>query len=308
MVDLARGCPRPQAASVCMCSGVSGGQPWLGFHLAVRMSVWSARVSCLVGLGCFRWWRILDGVTEGPSASSEESVREPAGTSRADADAGDGDWLAQVAGDLRRLQRRLGPDFGSLGQAGQRAVGDVARASVPAWRRLTRGEPRWPVSVAVLVMIVLQLRLPGDLTPIGRWLLPAIELVVLAVLVVANPRRIDRGSPMLRGLGLGLIGVASLANAWSVALLIDDLVHGSNGDDPVPLLATGANIWITNVIIFALWYWELDRGGPAAVQFPVPQREDDDVGDPDVRAGGQQRYRVVPIRAVHQVVDQQHHR
>ena len=113
-------------------------------------------------------------------------------------------------------------------------------------------------------MIVLQLRLPGELTPIGRWLLPVIELVVLAVLVVANPRRIDRGSPVLRGLGLGLIGVASLANAWSVALLIDDLVHGSNGDDPVPLLATGANIWITNVTIFALWYWELDRGGPAA--------------------------------------------
>jgi hypothetical protein len=172
--------------------------------------------------------------------------------------------LAQVAGDLRRLQRRLGPDFESVSEAGERAVGDVARAAVPAWRRLTRGEPRWPVSVAVLIMIVLQLRLPGDLTPIGRWLLPVIELVVLAVLVAANPRRIDRGSPVLRGLGLGLIAVASLANAWSVALLIDDLLHGSNGDDPVPLLATGANIWITNVIIFAIWYWELDRGGPAA--------------------------------------------
>src|SRR5664279_5338342 len=168
---------------------------------------------------------------------------------------GDKDWLAQVAGELRRLQRRLGPDFESLSEAGQRAVGDVARAAVPAWRRLTRGEPRWPVSVAVLIMIVLQLRLPGDLTPIGRWLLPVMELVVLAVLVVANPRRIDRGSPVLRGLGLGLIAVASLANAWSVALLIDDLLHGNNGDDPVPLLATGANIWITNVIIFALWYW-----------------------------------------------------
>ena len=63
--------------------------------------------------------------------------------------------MAQVAGDLRRLQRRLGPDFESVSEAGQRAVGDVARASVPAWRRLTRGEPRWPVSVAVLVMIVL---------------------------------------------------------------------------------------------------------------------------------------------------------
>ena len=43
-----------------------------------------------------------------------------------------------------------------------------------------------------------------------------------------------------------------------------NLLHGNNGDDPVPLLATGANIWITNVIIFAIWYWELDRGGPAA--------------------------------------------
>ena len=172
--------------------------------------------------------------------------------------------MAQVAGVLRRLQRRLGPDFESVSAAGQRAVGDAAGAAVPAWRRLTRGEPRWPVSVAVLIMIVLQLGLPGDLTPIGRWLLPVMELVVLAVLVVANPRRIDRGSPVLRGLGLGLIAVASLANAWSVALLIDDLLHGNNGDDPVPLLATGANIWITNVIIFALWYWELDRGGPAA--------------------------------------------
>ena len=172
--------------------------------------------------------------------------------------------MAQVAGDLRRLQRRLGPDFESVSEAGQRVVGDAARAAVPAWRRLTRGEPRWPVSVAVLIMIVLQLGLPGDLTPIGRWLLPVMELVVLAVLVVANPRRIDRGSPVLRGLGLGLIAVASLANAWSVALLIDDLLHGNNGDDPVPLLATGANIWITNVIIFALWYWELDCGGPAA--------------------------------------------
>jgi hypothetical protein len=215
----------------------------------------------------FWWSRILDDVTEDPSPSSEaseDSAREPAGSSRADDLAGGADWLAQVAGDLRRLQRRLGPDFESVSEAGERAVGDVARAAVPAWRRLTRGEPRWPVSVAVLIMIVLQLRLPGDLTPIGRWLLPVIELVVLAVLVAANPRRIDRGSPVLRGLGLGLIAVASLANAWSVALLIDDLLHGSNGDDPVPLLATGANIWITNVIIFAIWYWELDRGGPAA--------------------------------------------
>ena len=225
-------------------------------------------VSRLVGSGCFLLLRrILGRVTEHPSQASqasEASEQEPAGSSITEEHAGatgDADGLAQVAGELHRLQKRLGPDFAS---AGQRGVGDMPRAAVPAWRRLTRGEPRWPASAAVLLMIALQLRLPGELTPIGEWLLPVTELVVLAVLVVANPRRVDRGSPLLRGLGLGLIGVASLANAWSVVLLINDLVLGTNGDDPVPLLATGANIWITNVIIFAVWYWELDRGGPAA--------------------------------------------
>ena len=118
--------------------------------------------------------------------------------------------------------------------------------------------------MAVLFMIALQIRLPGDLSPAGRWLLPAIELVLLIVLLGANPNRIERRSPSLRALGLTLIGVASLANAWSVALLVDGLVRGTTGSQPGPLLATGANIWMTNVIIFALWYWELDRGGPAA--------------------------------------------
>jgi hypothetical protein len=228
-------------------------------------------MSRLVGFGCFvPLRRILDRVTEDPAQAAQTSVsaeREPAGSSitdEHDGAPGDVDGLAQVPVELHRPQPQLGPDFASVAPAGQRAVGDVAHAAVPAWRRLTRGEPRWPVSAVVLLMIALQLRLPGELTPIGRWLLPATELVVLAVLVAANPRRIDRGSPLLRGLGLGLIGVASLANAWSVGLLIDDLVHGSNADDPVPLLASGANIWITNVIIFAVWYWELDRGGPAA--------------------------------------------
>ena len=134
----------------------------------------------------------------------------------------------------------------------------------PAWRQQTRGEQRWEVSIAVAAMILLQLRLPGDLTPIGRWTLPAIELVIVVVLIAANPFRIERTSPVLRGLSLGLIAVASLANALVVVLLVDDLISGTSADDPAPLLASGANIWITNVIIFGLWYWEFDRGGPAA--------------------------------------------
>ena len=171
--------------------------------------------------------------------------------------------LEHLAAELRRLEGRFGPALGSLEGAGHRAAAEVSQAAIPAWRRLTQGEPRWPVSLAVLFMIVLQVRLPGELTPTGQWLLPTIELALLVVLVAANPRRIDRRSPALRGLGMALISVASLANAWSVALLVDHLVRGTTGSQPGPLLATGANIWVTNVIIFALWYWELDRGGPA---------------------------------------------
>jgi hypothetical protein len=74
----------------------------------------------------------------------------------------------------------------------------------------------------------------------------------------------DRHSPVLRMLGLLLIAVASLANAWSMGRLVDGLVNGTAGSTAAPLLASAANIWLTNVIIFALWYWELDRGGPVA--------------------------------------------
>lgn len=146
----------------------------------------------------------------------------------------------------------------------ERLESDALAVVEPAWRRLTQGEQRWPASVAVVLMVVLQVRLPDTFTPTGRYVLPALELVLLAVLVASNPRRIDRRTPLVRGLGLVITGLASLVNAWAVVRLVRGLVDGSFGSDAVQLLTVGANIWLTNVIIFALWYWELDRGGPAA--------------------------------------------
>lgn len=141
----------------------------------------------------------------------------------------------------------------------------VAAEVGPAWRRATQGESRWPATLAILVMIALQLRLPDDLTPLGRYVLPAVELVLLVVIVAVNPRRINRRDPGVRLLGLALIGLASVVNAWSVARLIRGLLDATFAvNDPQLLLSTGANIWLTNVIVFALWYWELDRGGPGS--------------------------------------------
>jgi uncharacterized membrane protein len=65
-------------------------------------------------------------------------------------------------------------------------------------------------------------------------------------------------------LSLVLVAILSLANAFSVARLAVGLVQGTEGENAGPLLVTGAAIWLTNVIVFALWYWEFDRGGPVA--------------------------------------------
>ncbi len=165
---------------------------------------------------------------------------------------------------LHELERKLSELAGPAEGTAATEMRRVRDAAEPAWRRVTRGEPRWPASLGILAMIALQLALPDRLSPVNRALLPAIELALLVVLVAANPRRIERTSRRLRALSLALIGVASLANAWSVAHLVASLVQGSTGNSAGPLLATGANVWLTNVLVFALWYWELDRGGPAA--------------------------------------------
>jgi hypothetical protein len=137
-------------------------------------------------------------------------------------------------------------------------------SDVPAWRRPTSGEGRWPSVVAVLVAVVLQLVLPDRLTLQPRWLLPAIEVALLLALIGANPVRLERNHPALRGGGLGLVAVMTVANAASAGLLIDHLLSGTAGRSAVTLIAGGAAIYATNIVAFGLWYWELDRGGPYA--------------------------------------------
>jgi hypothetical protein len=105
--------------------------------------------------------------------------------------------------------------------------------------------------------------LPDDVALRPRWLLPALSAVLLAALVAANPRRINRRSTALRAGSLVLIATISLSNGWSAGRLISDLVQGTSTGSASRLLVTAGAIWLTNVIAFGLCYWELDRGGPA---------------------------------------------
>ena len=170
---------------------------------------------------------------------------------------------------LDEIERRDGSAAHSAPAEGRRpgegGGGRFGLGFVPAWRRPTEGEARWQVSVAVAAAVALQFPLPGRLVLLHPdWLLPALQGLLLLALVMANPRRINRESRALRLLGLTFAALLSLANAWSVAQLVIGLVNGTMGNTAGPLLVTGGSIWLTNVIVWGLWYWEFDRGGPVA--------------------------------------------
>ena len=126
-----------------------------------------------------------------------------------------------------------------------------------------RGENRWPVVAAVLVVMVLPFLLPADYTPGPRWLLPAVLGVMLIAMSVADPGRIDRRSKQVRGLRIALIAALVLGSTWATLRLTDDLIHGSPvTKDPTQLLAAGGLVWADLVISFGFLFWELDSGGP----------------------------------------------
>ena len=165
-----------------------------------------------------------------------------------------------------------------------RTAGDLARTRtdavraarvIPAWERRTQGELRWPVTITTAAAIALQLAVPDKLVLVHpSWVLPAVQGLLLIALVMANPHRIDRESRALRLLALTFAALLSLANGWSVARLAIGIAEGNTGITPRHLLITGAMIWLTNVVVFALWYWEYDRGGPVARALNTKQYPD----------------------------------
>ncbi|MDQ6899564.1 MAG: hypothetical protein M3072_08660 [Candidatus Dormibacteraeota bacterium] len=142
--------------------------------------------------------------------------------------------------------------------AGERAEAVRADAA-PAYHR----EPTWPAALAVVVALVLQLALPEKLVYGPRWLIPVLEAVLLLPLLVGSRYRHHRESALARLLSLTLTAVISLANLYSLIQLAYYLIHGGKAAGQ-ELIVSSILIWLTNVIIFGLWYWEIDRGGPGA--------------------------------------------
>lgn len=99
----------------------------------------------------------------------------------------------------------------------------------------------------------------------ARWAFVVVLVVLLAVLIIGDPGRIDRDSRWLRVLTGTLIGVISAVNASAAVRLVIGIIDNAQfSNDANILLACGGAIWLTNVLTFGLWYWDLDRGGAAA--------------------------------------------
>jgi uncharacterized membrane protein len=128
--------------------------------------------------------------------------------------------------------------------------------------RLENGDPAWPAQLAVAITIALNLTLSNRVTIGPNWLLPSVEGVLLIALVVVSPARLtEKGSVNRRRFALTVIGLVSLTNVVQLGLLVHYLVNGGKAGGH-GLIISGAVMWLSLVLLFAVWYWEFDRGGP----------------------------------------------
>ena len=129
-----------------------------------------------------------------------------------------------------------------------------------------RGEHWWPVALAILAVAFLHVALPAKYRINPPWVTPVVLLALLAALIIGDPGRIDRQRTWLRITTGVVIAFITLANMYAAIRLIHDILTNNKlfANNATGLLAAGGVIWATNVIAFALWYWDLDRGGAAA--------------------------------------------
>ena len=135
----------------------------------------------------------------------------------------------------------------------------------------------WLARGAVLTIVILQIVIVNDLSVGPRWLAPVLELALLVPLSIATvwtQRRARKASTdaqwnlvgrqrlLMRRLAISLTALVTLVNFGALARLVEAILAGNAGTGRT-LLLDALNIWATNVIIFALWYWALDRGSPA---------------------------------------------
>ena len=160
-------------------------------------------------------------------------------------------------------------------QRAQHLAKDAAQM-LPAWLQPGNPESRWPVLVALVSAIVMQGAIPRRYTVVPRWPLLAMEIALLVVLLIINPVRLTRATKLGKAASLLLLAAITIDNTASAVVLDYHIVTGTVSNDAALLLGSGAAVFITNIIVYGIWYWEIDLGGPfarAGVEKRTPGRQ-----------------------------------
>lgn len=161
------------------------------------------------------------------------------------------------------------PDLPKPVEAFVRRAGHLADDTgslVPSWLRPGDPESRLPVLVALLTAIALQLAIPRSYTVVPRWPLVTLEVLLVVVLVGLNPLRLTRSTTFGKWASYVLLAAITIDNTLSAVVLDIRILSGQVSNRAAVLLGSGGAIYVTNVIVFGIWYWELDRGGPFALR------------------------------------------
>lgn len=123
-------------------------------------------------------------------------------------------------------------------------------------------DPLWQMQLGVVSVIILQLLTSREFLPVGKTWLVAAEVILLLGLIIVTTEGYRNITRSRRNLAIILIAVIAAFNVLSLVLLIGALLFGESNLSGRALLANGLVIYITNILMFALWYWELDGNGP----------------------------------------------
>lgn len=135
-------------------------------------------------------------------------------------------------------------------------------------------DPIWHAQLALLSVVCLQFFTNSALLPFNKFAIIGLELFLIIILTFITPAGYGQVSKTRRALGIGLIGFITLINIVSLALLLSALFFGDKAVDGHDLLINGLVIYVTNIMMFALWYWEMDGGGPEKRATNTTSRED----------------------------------
>lgn len=135
-------------------------------------------------------------------------------------------------------------------------------------------DPLWHVQFAVLLAIILQLVLPDRFSGGLKYVVVLLEAILLISLIVTTPRVPVFESVVRRLNSVGLVLLVTLANIYSLVRVSEQLLTSGHVTNGQQLILASINIYLTNIIIFGLWYWELDGGGPGRRRKLKPSQRD----------------------------------